>query len=155
MAAAGIAVARVGPGQAGVDQVALPEVVQQADDGSGWDLDHDRTLGELPIEHVTIEGQSSTCAFPREEPVTYRSCDSGGATFHFCPECGSTVYWEIAAAPELLGVAIGTFADPTFPPPMISGFAAEGAAWAMNVSELPMPGGRYDYDGTSHGGPRA
>jgi hypothetical protein len=78
-----------------------------------------------------------------------------GATFHFCPECGSTVYWDIAAAPELLGVAIGTFADPTFPPPMISGFAAEGAAWAMNVSELPMPGGRYDYDGTSHGGPRA
>ena len=109
----------------------------------------------LPIEHVTIEGQSSTCTFPREEPVTYRSCDSGGATFHFCPECGSTVYWEIAAAPELLGVAIGTFADPTFPPPMIAGFAAEGAAWAMNVSDLPMPGGRYDYDGTSHGGPRA
>jgi hypothetical protein len=25
--------------------------------------------------------------------------------FHFCPECGSTVYWDIAAAPELLGVA--------------------------------------------------
>jgi hypothetical protein len=104
---------------------------------------------------VTIEGQSSTATFPREEPVTYRSCDSGGATFHFCPECGSTVYWEIAAAPELLGVAIGTFADPTFPPPMIAGFAAEGAAWAMNVSDLPMPGGRYDYDGTSHGGERA
>ena len=62
---------------------------------------------------------------------------------------------RVAAAPELLGVAIGTFADPTFSPPMIAGFAAEGAAWAMNVSDLPMPGGRYDYDGTSHGGARA
>ncbi len=111
----------------------------------------------IPREQVTIEGQSSTWTFPTEdgEPATFRSCDSGGATYHFCPECGSTVYWEISAAPELLGVAIGTFADPTFPPPMISGFAAEGAAWAMNVSDLPMRGGRYDYDGTSHGGPRA
>ena len=26
---------------------------------------------------------------------------------------------------------------------------------AMNVSDLPMPAGHYDYDGTSHGGARA
>jgi hypothetical protein len=38
---------------------------------------------------------------------------------------------------------------------MIAGFAAYGAAWAMNVSDLPMPGGRYEHDGTSHGGQRA
>jgi hypothetical protein len=38
---------------------------------------------------------------------------------------------------------------------MISGFEAYGPAWAMTASELPMPGGRHDYDGTSHGGPRA
>ena len=108
----------------------------------------------LPIEHVTIEGQSLTCAFPRAEPVTYRSCDSGGATFHFCPECGSTVYWELAIAPDFVGAAVGTFTDPTFPPPIISGFEAYGVAWAMNPSDLPMPGGRHDYDGTSHGGRR-
>jgi hypothetical protein len=107
----------------------------------------------LPIEHVTTEGQSSTCTFPREEPVAYRSCDSGGATYHFCPECGSTVYWEISVAPDILGVAVGAFTDPSFPPPMISGFEAYGHPWAMNPSELPIP--HYDYDGTSHGGPRA
>jgi hypothetical protein len=109
----------------------------------------------LPIEHVTTEGQSSTCTFPREEPVAYRSCDSGGATYHFCPECGSTVYWEISVAPDILGVAVGAFTDPSFPPPMISGFEADGRPWAMNLSALPMPGGHYDHDGTSHGGPRA
>ena len=76
-----------------------------------------------------------------------------GATYHFCPECGSTVYWEISVAPEVLGVAVGGFTDPTFPPPMISGFEAYGRPWAMNLSDLPMP--HYDYDGTSHGGPRA
>ena len=46
----------------------------------------------IPREQVTIEGQSTTWTFPVEggEPVTFRSCDSGGATYHFCPECGST-----------------------------------------------------------------
>ena len=107
----------------------------------------------LPMEHATIEGQSSTAAFPRDEPVTYRSCDSGGATYHFCPECGSTVYWDISVAPDVIGVAVGAFADPTFPPPVISGFEAYGHPWAMNPSDLPIP--HHDYDGTSHGGPRA
>jgi hypothetical protein len=72
----------------------------------------------LPIEHVTIEGQSTTRRFPSDsgKPAEFRSCDSGGATYHFCPVCGSTVYWELAIAPGFLGVAVGTFADPTFSP---------------------------------------
>jgi hypothetical protein len=111
----------------------------------------------LPIEHLTIDGDSKTWTFPVEgaKPAEFRSCDSGGATYHFCPECGSTVYWDISAAPDVLGVAVGTFTDPTFPPPMISGFEADGPAWAMNVSDLSMPGGHYEHDGTSHGGSRA
>ena len=109
----------------------------------------------LPSGSVTIEGKSTTWAFPEEASSrsTFRSCDSGGATYHFCPECGSTVYWDISVAPDVIGVAIGGFTDPTFPPPMISGFEAYGHPWAMNPSELPMP--HHDYDGTSHGGPRA
>ena len=100
----------------------------------------------LPIEHVTIEGQSTTWTFPSDsgKPATFRSCDSEGATYHFCPECGSTVYWEIAAAPEVIGVAIGAMTDPTFPPPMISGFEAYRHPWAMTASDLPMPGGHHD-----------
>jgi hypothetical protein len=109
----------------------------------------------IPREQLTIEGRSSTWTFPMEggEPAAFRSCDSGGATYHFCPECGSTVYWDISAASEVIGVAVGAFADPTFPPPMISGFEAYGHPWAMNPSELQVP--HYDYDGTSHGGTRA
>ena len=99
----------------------------------------------LPREHVTIEGRSSTWTFPVEgKQAEFRSCDSGGATYHFCPECGSTVYWEIAAAPELLGVAVGGFTDPTFPPPMISGFEEYRFPWAMNAAALPMSGGHHD-----------
>jgi hypothetical protein len=111
----------------------------------------------LPIEHVTIDGRSTTWTFPVEDgqPAEFRSCDSGGAKYHFCPECGSTVYWDIDAAPELLGAAVGNFTDPAFPQPIIAGFEAYGANWALNVSELPMPGGHHQYDGTSGGGPRA
>jgi hypothetical protein len=109
----------------------------------------------LPKEHVTITGESTTWTFPSEggEPPAFRSCDSGGATYHFCPRCGSTVYWDIDAAPDVFGVAVGGFTDTTFPPPMISGFEAYGADWAMNASALTMP--HYQYDGTSHGGARA
>jgi hypothetical protein len=38
---------------------------------------------------------------------------------------------------------------------MISGFEAYGRPWVMNISDLPMPGGHHDHDGTSQGGPRA
>ena len=106
---------------------------------------------------MTIEGKSTAWKFPIEsgKPVSYRSCDSEGATYHFCPECGSTVYWELAIAPDFLGAAVGTFTDPTFPPPIISGFEVFGHPWAMTASDLPMPGGHYENDGTAHGGSRA
>src|SRR6185295_3219607 len=55
----------------------------------------------FPREQVTIEGKATAWKFPIEgaTPVTYRNCTSGGGTFHFCPVCGSTVYYEIADAP--------------------------------------------------------
>ena len=100
----------------------------------------------FPREQVTIEGKSTAWKFPIEgaTPVTYRNCTSEGGTFHFCPVCGSTVYYEIAAAPDFIGVKVGAFTDPTFPAPMISGFEEYRFPWAMNVEALPMPGGHHD-----------
>ena len=43
--------------------------------------------------------------------------------FHFCPECGSSLWWEPARLPHLTGVAAGAFEDPGFPMP-------EQAVWA-------------------------
>src|SRR5262245_31911587 len=34
---------------------------------------------------------------------------------HFCPECGSTVFWYATAAPDAVVIAVGCFADPHFP----------------------------------------
>ena len=40
--------------------------------------------------------------------------------FCFCPTCGTSVYWETDYLPDQIGVAVGTFADPSFPAPTLS-----------------------------------
>lgn len=63
--------------------------------------------------------------FPRDkirahgpERVYTRQADSGfDVVFHFCPGCGSTVYWEPRRKPAEIAVAVGAFADPGFPAP--------------------------------------
>jgi hypothetical protein len=94
----------------------------------------------FPKEQVTIEGKSTAWKFPIEgaKPVTYRNCASTGGTFHFCPVCGSTVWYTADADDSRIGVKIGAFADPTFPAPKISGFEEYRHPWALNVAALPM-----------------
>jgi len=47
-----------------------------------------------------------------------RSSDEGfDVTFSFCPSCGSTVFWEPARLPDVIAIAVGSFADPTFTKP--------------------------------------
>ena len=62
---------------------------------------------------------------------TYRrNSDSGFAVnFHFCPDCGSTVFWEPERKPDAVGVAVGAFADPAFPAPSQSVFNERRHAW--------------------------
>lgn len=56
--------------------------------------------------------------------------DSGSSsTCHFCPDCGSTVYWEPAALPDVILVAVGAFADPGFPPPKVSVYSVRRHPW--------------------------
>ncbi len=65
-----------------------------------------------------------------EDRVYERASDSGLAVvFHFCPTCGSTVWWEPARLPDLIGVAVGAFADPAFPPPTQAVFAEHRHPW--------------------------
>lgn len=94
----------------------------------------------FPKEQVTIEGKSTAWKFPiaGAEPVTYRNCATTGGTFHFCPVCGSTVWYTADADDSRIGVKIGAFADPTFPAPKISGFEAYRHPWALKIADLPM-----------------
>lgn len=59
----------------------------------------------------------------REATFVRSGSDTGAEIhFHFCPNCGTTVYWESPGGglPEMCGVAVGCFADPSFPQPSLS-----------------------------------
>ena len=49
--------------------------------------------------------------------------------FHFCPTCGSQVFYTEPAEPDLVVVSVGSFADPSFPPPTESGYDSRRHSW--------------------------
>jgi len=79
----------------------------------------------FPVSAIEIEGESSSYT---------RAGDLGIATtFHFCPGCGSNIYW--ASDLEMIGVAVGCFADPSFPGPTVSIYDSLRHSW---MQELPV-----------------
>ncbi len=77
---------------------------------------------------VAIQGRSSQYV---------RMGDSGqGATFHFCPDCGSAVYWQPAQFPDVIAVAVGAFADPAFPAPKFSVYEERQHEWVELVGQI-------------------
>jgi hypothetical protein len=82
----------------------------------------------FPSEKVRVEGRSTGYV---------RAGDSGNkATFHFCPDCGSTVYYQLDGVPDAIAVAVGAFADPEFPAPKISVYEARRHAWAQTPEDV-------------------
>lgn len=74
-------------------------------------------------EAVDIVGASTAYARP---------ADSGHVlTFHFCPRCGSTVYYTNDGLPGFVGVAIGAFADPDAFEPAHSVYERTRHAWVQ------------------------
>src|SRR5262249_48883564 len=49
--------------------------------------------------------------------------------FHFCPDCGSQVFYTEPTDRELIVISVGSFADPSFPPPTDSGYDSRRHAW--------------------------
>jgi hypothetical protein len=81
----------------------------------------------FPLDKVSIEGRSTQYV---------RTADSGNQiTFHFCPDCGSTVYYRLDQVPDAVAVPVGAFADPTFPAPRISIYESRRHAWAGMPAE--------------------
>jgi hypothetical protein len=80
-------------------------------------------------EQITFSGQAAAWT---------RRADSGNALiFHFCPTCGSTVYWEGEGFPGLVAVAIGSFADPDFPAPAIAVWEESRHPWVSLPPDTP------------------
>jgi hypothetical protein len=88
---------------------------------------------------------SNQARFAREQ-ITFagavmewtRTAASGNAlTFRFCPVCGSTVYWTGEGFPGYVAVAIGAFADPTFPAPTIAVWEECRHSWVTLPPDTP------------------
>ncbi|MBD3728956.1 MAG: GFA family protein [Sphingomonadales bacterium] len=80
-----------------------------------------------PVERVVMAGETRTWS---------RTGDDGGtATFHFCPTCGSGVYYTTDGQPELVAVAVGAFADPSFRRPDYSVYEERQLGWVAIVGE--------------------
>lgn len=56
--------------------------------------------------------------------------------FHFCPECGTTVYGETDLRPGLIGISVGAFADPNFPAPTRSIWERSRHSWVALNQEV-------------------
>jgi len=63
--------------------------------------------------------------------------DSGGrARFHFCPECGATVYYSIDGQEEFIAIPVGAFAEPAFPAPAFSVYEERMHSWVKVPSDV-------------------
>jgi hypothetical protein len=72
-----------------------------------------------------------------------RAGDQGAKfRFRFCPVCGSTVFHTEEGATGFVSVAVGAFADPTFPPPQDSVYTRRKHSWV----ELPAGIETFDTD---------
>lgn len=61
-----------------------------------------------------------------------RAGDQGARfRFRFCPVCGSTVFHTEEGVDDLVSVAVGAFADPSFPPPQVSVYDCRRHSWVQ------------------------
>jgi hypothetical protein len=89
----------------------------------------------LALWRQHLFSRRSRCA-PRDHICDRRSDSGRKIEFHFCPDCGSTVFWYAEFGPDLIGIAFGAFADPSMPRPTLSVWETMGHPWVAFDHEL-------------------
>ena len=81
----------------------------------------------FPTENVTIAGSSTE----------YAHAGGGGniARFHFCPNCGDSLYFTNDAMPGTIAIPLGTFADPYAFTPQFSVWETRKHDWVAIIGE--------------------
>ena len=96
--------------------------------------------GRFSRDRVKIEGESTEWTFPddNEKSIGYRSCDSGGATYHFCPVCGTHIYGSAVEgkAAEFVGIRIGTANQRAALTPKRQIWCASALDWLSDIPAL-------------------
>lgn len=83
-------------------------------------------------DRVEVDGRSSDYLRVSDE------ADRKEHVFHFCPVCGSQVFYTEPSDPDLVVVSVGSFADPEFPPPTESGYDSRRHAWVGLPSSVRL-----------------
>ncbi|HEX4737126.1 MAG TPA: GFA family protein [Allosphingosinicella sp.] len=100
----------------------------------------------LDCQRRTGSAFSVAVFYPREQVSALRgetaSFERGSAsgfdvTFRFCPRCGTNLWWEPARLPELVGIAIGGFADSAFPAPEQAVWSKDRHQWLDVLADIP------------------
>lgn len=81
----------------------------------------------FPIDRTAVTGA----------PRQWRRIGSGesAAIHHFCATCGLTLFYVLERQPDVVAVAVGAFADPTFPSPAFSVYEDRAHAWVAITGE--------------------
>lgn len=81
----------------------------------------------FPVENVRVIGESRSWT---------RVSDSGGkAEQHFCPTCGTILFYDAEGTPGQRAVAMGSFAGTDLPSPWVSVFEERRLPWVEIVGE--------------------
>jgi hypothetical protein len=89
-----------------------------------------RRTGSVFGQQARFRRESVTLACTSS--VYVRIGDEGShITFHFCPHCSSTVYYQPEGMEEFLAIPVGAFADPRFPTPSVSVYEERMHAWVV------------------------
>lgn len=87
------------------------------------------TMAYYPTDSVTIAGEAREFTRPTDRGNSF--------TNGFCPTCGSTLYGVASQYPGIVGVTVGTFADPAFPAPTRSVYEQSRHHWLAMPATVP------------------
>lgn len=104
-----------------------------------------RRTGALASSVAAFE--KAQVAIDGDTKIFDRIAESGRKVrFCFCPNCGTSLYWEPDARPSLYILAVGAFADPNFPAPSVSIFEESKHTW------MQLPDGMKHFQGANISG---
>lgn len=81
--------------------------------------------------------EKSKTTITGESTVYRRTGDEGNiVSFHFCPQCGGTVYYEAEWLGDSFAAPIGVFADPSLPMPARDVYRNRKHHWVILPGEI-------------------
>lgn len=81
----------------------------------------------FPADQVEVAGEAK---------VYTRIAESGSASeHHFCPDCGSEVWYVARPYRDMCAIPVGRFADPAFPSPQYSVYEERKHSWVAIIGE--------------------